>query len=332
MPHDLKLVAGAPLFKYLDEEERRSLATVLVPRRLNKGELLFSQGDPGEVLYLVRRGRLQVYVVNDQGEKIVLDKPGVGEVVGESSLFDGGPRSASIEAIEPSQVLELGRKDLLSFLTRHPHAALDLMRVMGRRLREHQDLMRTQVTRNLNEEIVDRSTFGERVADRVAAFGGSWTFIITFGLFLAAWMLVNIYVYFERPFDPYPFILLNLVLSTIASIQAPVIMMSQNRQSSKDRLRAELDYQVNLKAEQEIEQLHRRLDRIYEVMQAHFAKLEHAEPSTGDEALPPIPEPTRKEAPLPPAVGPTRQEPAAIGEETVIASLLSATEERSRKP
>jgi uncharacterized membrane protein len=277
MSQDLALVAGAPLFEYLDEEELRSLATVFVAQHLNKGDVLFSQGDPGDTLYLVRRGRLQVFMEDDVGEKIVLAESTVGEVLGEISLFDGGPRSASIVALEDTGLLELGRAELLKFLGEHPHAALDLMRVMGRRLREVNKVIRARATRNLNEEQVERMTLGEHVADQVAAFGGSWTFIITFATFLLFWMSVNIFILVERPFDPYPFILLNLVLSTLAAIQAPVIMMSQNRQSFKDRLKADIEYQINLKAELKIEQLHRKVDRLNELMRAHFARLEKGE-------------------------------------------------------
>ena len=157
---------------------------------------------------------------------------------------------------------------------------------MGRRLRLTDELLRTHVTRNLNVEEEERLTLGEHIADRVAAFGGSWTFIIVFGVVLAVWMGVNFLLVLrgaghglspdKSAFDPYPFILLNLVLSTLAALQAPVIMMSQNRQAAKDRLKADLEYQVNLKAELEVAQLHCKVDRIYEEMQANFARLNKA--------------------------------------------------------
>jgi uncharacterized membrane protein len=169
-------------------------------------------------------------------------------------------------------LLSHDKDGLLALVNKHPHAALDLLSVMGKRLRSTNELLRNQVSRNLNVEEEERLTFGQRIADKVAAFGGSWTFIITFGVFLAAWMAVNVAMH-DKAWDVYPFILLNLMLSTLAALQAPVIMMSQNRQSSKDRLKADLDYEVNMKAELEVAQLHSKVDRIYEEMQSHFDKL-----------------------------------------------------------
>jgi uncharacterized membrane protein len=151
---------------------------------------------------------------------------------------------------------------------------MDVLTVIGRRLRATDELLRTQVSRNPNVEEEERLTFGERIADKVAAFGGSWTFIIIFGIILAVWAVINTSALFSRHFDPYPYILLNLFLSMIAAVQAPVIMMSQNRQSSKDRLKSDLDYKVNLKAEMEVAHLHRKVDHIYERIEDHFARLE----------------------------------------------------------
>jgi CRP/FNR family cyclic AMP-dependent transcriptional regulator len=219
-----------------------------------------------------------VYIENYEGQKIILRENIQGDVFGDISLLDGGPRTATAVAVEESETLSLDRDQLLELITKYPHAGLDLLTVMGRRLRATNELLRTQVTRNVNEEEEDVLTFGQRIADKVAAFGGSWTFIIAFGVFLFIWMAINSYVLHQalkmaaKPFDEYPFILLNLMLSTLAALQAPVIMMSQNRQASKDRLQADLDYQVNLKAELEVAQLHSKVDRIYETMQAQFAK------------------------------------------------------------
>jgi uncharacterized membrane protein len=154
------------------------------------------------------------------------------------------------------------------------HAAMDLLTVIGRRLRATDDLLRTRVSRNVNVEEAEMMTLGERVADRVAAFGGSWTFICIFAAVMLVWVTLNTAALFSNHFDPYPFILLNLFLSMIAAIQAPVIMMSQNRQSAKDRLKADADYEVNLKAELEVAQLHRKLDNIYERLEEHWARQE----------------------------------------------------------
>lgn len=274
MSADLNMLGEVSLFALLDERERKTLAKLLDAKHFDKGDTVFSYGDAGDALYLIRQGRVEVFVENTEGHKIILAENEAGDLFGEISLLDGGSRTATVVAVEDTEVLTLDREHLLKFITQHPHAALDLLTVMGRRLRATDELLRTHVSRNVNEEEEDRLTFGERIADRVASFGGSWTFIILFGFILVTWMAVNAYLLAAHPFDPYPFILLNLVLSTLAALQAPVIMMSQNRQATKDRLKADLDYQVNLKAELEVAQLHSKIDRIYEQMQSAFAKIE----------------------------------------------------------
>jgi len=273
MSTDVAMLAEVPLFSLLDELERETLAEILESKPFDKGDTIFAFGDAGDCLYLLRSGRVEVYVENTEGEKIVLAALEPGELFGEISLFDGGARTASAVAVEDSETLVFDRDHLLEFVRRHPSAALDLLTIMGRRLRNTDELLRSRVSRNLNEEEEERLTFGQRLADRVATFGGSWTFIILFMSLLNVWMAVNVYRDKEA-FDPFPFILLNLALSTLAALQGPVIMMSQNRQSSKDRLKADLDYQVNLKAELEVAQLHGKIDRVYEQMQASFAKME----------------------------------------------------------
>ena len=272
MSATIEMLAEVPMFELMDEQERASLCNLLETAHFDKGDTLFKFGDAGDCMYIVRHGAIQVYVENYEGEKIILRQMEAGDIVGDISMFDGGPRTATAVAVEDTEALSLDRDGLLELVSKHPHAAIDLLTVMGRRLRDTNQLLRTQVSRNVNLEEEERLTFGERIADRVAAFGGSWTFIITFGVILFAWMALNVAMALHA-FDPYPFILLNLVLSTLAALQAPVIMMSQNRQASKDRLKADLDYEVNLKAELEVAQLHAKVDRIYEEMQAQFAKI-----------------------------------------------------------
>ena len=274
MSAEVEMLGEVPLFALLDPRERKTLAKLLNSRTYSKGDTVFAYGDAGDALYLIRHGRVEVFVENTEGRKIILAENVPGDLFGEISLLDGGARTATVVAVEDTEVLTLDRDHLLKFITQHPHAALDLLTVMGRRLRSTDELLRTHVSRNVNEEEEDRLTFGERIADRVASFGGSWTFILIFGAVLATWMGVNGYFLAAHPFDPFPFILLNLGLSALAALQAPVIMMSQNRQATKDRLKADLDYQVNLKAELEVAQLHGKIDRIYEQMQAAFAKIE----------------------------------------------------------
>ncbi len=283
MAADLNLLAEVPLFQLLDDEERKTLSGLLDVRAFNKGEIIFAYGDPGEALFIVRRGSVQVYVEDCTGETIILAENLSGDVFGEISLLDGGPRTATAIATDESELLVMDRGDLLDLITKHPHAAMDLLSVMGRRLRSTDELLRSHVSRTLNVEEEERLTLGQKIADRVATFGGSWTFIISFGVVLLAWVGVNVYLTVrgaqhglppeKSTFDPYPFILLNLFLSMLAALQAPVIMMSQNRQAAKDRLKGDLDYEVNLKAELEVAQLHHKVDRVYEEMQANFARL-----------------------------------------------------------
>ena len=272
MSAELTMLAEVPIFQLIDDEERATLAQLLDSRHYSKDETIFEAGHAGDEIFIVRDGRVQVYVTSDTGEKMVLGENEQGDVFGEISLLDGGPRTASAVAVEPTDVLTLNREKLLELVEKHPHVSIDLLTVMGRRLRSTDELLRMHVSRNLNLEEEERMTFGERIADRVASFGGSWTFIIIAGVALSSWIGVNSVILASKAFDPYPYILLNLVLSMLAALQAPVIMMSQNRQSVKDRLRADLDYEVNLKAELEVAQLHRKLDKLVERFEAYSAR------------------------------------------------------------
>lgn len=273
---DITMIAEVPIFALMDDAERGALAQMMDCREFKAGSIIFEYGDPGGEIFIVRHGNVEVFVVNQEGEKIILAENQRGDVVGELSFLDGGYRTATAFAREDTQALTMNRDRLLSFIDRHPHAAIDLLTVVGRRLRATDELLRTRVARNVNIEQEERMTLGERVADQVASFGGSWTFIIIFGVIMLVWVILNTAALFRNHFDPYPYILLNLFLSMIAAIQAPVIMMSQNRQASKDRLKGDLDYEVNMKAELEVAQLHNKVEKIYEEMQANFARLNKA--------------------------------------------------------
>jgi uncharacterized membrane protein len=193
------------------------------------------------------------------GEKLVVDVLEPGELFGELGLFDGGNRSATADALTDVEALVLERDEFLEFLRHQPDAALDVLSALAKRIRRADALLKNRV-QNPNELIAVQLTLGERIADRVASFGGSWRFILLFLSFMAVWIVFNVAT--RRTFDPFPFILLNLLLSMLAALQAPVIMMSQNRQDARDRIRSEADYQVNVKAEVEIAELHEKLDRI----------------------------------------------------------------------
>jgi uncharacterized membrane protein len=275
MSTDVAMLAEVPIFELLDDSERVGLAKRMDCRDFKAGTVIFDYGDPGGEIYILRSGRVEVYVVNQEGERIVLADNERGDVMGELSFLDGGHRTATAVAREDTQVLTMHRDRLLEFIDKHPHAAIDLLTVVGRRLRATDELLRTHVSRNVNVEAQEQMTLGERVADQVASFGGSWTFILIFAVVMLIWVILNSAALFVRHFDPYPYILLNLFLSMIAAIQAPVIMMSQNRQAAKDRLQADQDYQVNLKAELEVAQLHSKLDHLHARLEEQWARLEH---------------------------------------------------------
>ena len=274
MSANVMMVREVPIFGLLDEEESTSLAQMMDLREFKEGETIFEFGDAGAEIFIVRSGQVEIYVENPDGEKVVLGENERGDVIGELSFLDGGSRTATAVAKEDTQMLTFNRERLLEFIDKHPHAALDLLTVVGRRLRATHEMLRTQVSRNVNVEEQERLTFAQRIADRVAAFGGSWTFILIFLVGMVVWVILNSTALLRDHFDPYPYILLNLFLSMVAAIQAPVIMMSQNRQSAKDRLKSDLDYEVNFKAELEVSNLHHKVDRMYERLEAHLARLE----------------------------------------------------------
>ena len=274
MSTTVTMIGEVPIFGLLDDEEREALAQMMDCRDFNEGEIIFHYGDSGGEIFILRNGSVELFIESMEGQKIVISENEKGDVIGELSFLDGGARTATALAREATQTLVMHRDRLLEFIDKHPHAAMDLLTAVGRRLRATDELLRTQVSRNPNLEEEERLTFGQRIADKVATFGGSWTFIIIFAVILAVWVVINSTALFAKHFDPYPYILLNLFLSMIASVQAPVIMMSQNRLSSKDRLKSDLDYEVNLKAELEVAHLHRKVDHIYERLEEHWARLE----------------------------------------------------------
>jgi len=252
------------VFQLLDDEELAVLGAHVDELTFSPGDTIFAAGQPGGGMHVVLSGRVEVSIDDVDRRRVVLQEVGKGGIFGELSLFDGGPRSATVVALEATRTFLIERHDLERLFARHPAAAIDVLAVMGRRLRETDRLLSQRVSRNANEVLAEEATFGERVADAVARFGGSWSFIFSFGAFLLVWVSLNTYLLLGRkePFDPYPFILLNLFLSMIAALQAPVIMMSQNRQDTKDRVRSELDYQVNLKAELGVTRLIEKFDRL----------------------------------------------------------------------
>jgi CRP/FNR family cyclic AMP-dependent transcriptional regulator len=244
-----ELLKTISLFESLTADELKSLARRLDHAEFSAGDKIFGQGESGSAAFIIEDGAVEISYGSGTG-KVVLANLFAGQYFGELSLFDGAPRSATATTTRPSRLLRLDRDDLVDFVNKTPAAAMRIISEMSERLRQTNELMSQQVSRNVLQEAEEHLTRGQRVADRVAQVAGSWPFIGAFCVVMVTWMGINIVDLAK--FDPYPFILLNLALSTIAAIQAPIIMMSQNRQSSKDKLLAENDYQVNLKAEMEI--------------------------------------------------------------------------------
>jgi CRP/FNR family cyclic AMP-dependent transcriptional regulator len=261
MPCDPSVFEDIPIFSLLDADERAVLAEQVELRRFTPRHRIYRPGDPGGKAYIKLSGRVHVLVIDEDNQEVVIDDPGTGEMFGLASMLSDSPHRTTAVALEPTTAIEIERTDLAALVQRKPMAGLDILTMVGRQFHAAQELVRMRAARNPNEVIAEQLTVGDRLADGVARFGGSWSFIIAFGVVLVAWVSVNV-VLAVRAWDPYPFILLNLFLSMLAAIQAPVIMMSQNRQDAKDRVRSELDFAVNRKAESEIIQLAAKLNRI----------------------------------------------------------------------
>jgi len=250
-----------PLFSEMDEQEVAGIRAIMQEMKFKPGQVIIREGEVGNLFYVITEGNAEIIIRDAGGAELVLHKAGAGDFFGELSMLTNEPRSARVRAIENLTTLALEREDFFEFLRTHTHAAIDVMVELGGRLRENDRIFRSMVSRNVNEIEEERLTLGQRVADKVADIIGSWPFIITQSIILTVWIILNITACINH-WDPYPFILLNLTLSFQAAYAGPVIMMSQNRQSSKDRLAAEIDHQVNTKAELEINNLMRRMDEL----------------------------------------------------------------------
>jgi uncharacterized membrane protein len=244
----LTLLSQLGFFEDLSDDACAALAARFEERKVDAGVDVFVAGDAGDSLFVVGDGAVDIHV-GDGKNKTTLASLFSGQIFGEMSLFDGSPRSATATTTKTSTLLVLDQEDFRAFITSHPDAALAIMGELAQRIRATNELFASQVSRDVLEEAEEHLPLGQRVADAVASFGGSWTFIFVFVAAMSVWMGANLLLGDKAAFDPYPFILLNLMLSTTAALQAPVIMMSQNRQASKDKLLAQNDYLVNLKAE-----------------------------------------------------------------------------------
>ena len=253
------VLKSVPLFSLLDEEETAVLAGQVEIKTYAPRERIYKAGDPGTGAYVVVSGKVRLTTIDEDQQEVVVDEPGKGEFFGFASMLEQTPHHTTAVALEESVCLEVSREDIAVLLQRKPLAGMDLLTTLGHQFHAAHQLVRVRATRNANEIIEKQATFGERIADSVAGFGGSWTFITSSLLALTVYIMINIWLS-RRAWDPYPFILLNLVLSMLAAIQAPVIMMSQNRQNTRDRVRSELDFEVNRRAETEIQGLARKLN------------------------------------------------------------------------
>ena len=255
----LEALRSVPLFASLDDAAATELRSLLSDKTVPQNTRLFKQGDKGDAMYLIESGRVRISIRDEEDEEVTLAELAQGDFFGEMAIIDGRQRSADARVIEDARFAILSRESFLSFVRTNPDVALEMLSALTERLRRTDELLRSRVSRNANEEEKARLTLADRAADLIAEFGGSWKFIGVSIALIIFWIIFNSII-LVKGFDPAPYQMLNLVLAVIAGMQAPIIMMSQNRQGEKDRLRADLDYQVNLKNELSLAEVLRRLD------------------------------------------------------------------------
>ncbi len=279
MPTRSELLADIPLFSLLDDGERGALAGRLDDVRFQAGAMLFTTGDPGESMFVLVSGEVEVFFRNNTGQQVTLETVTAGHFIGEISLLDGGSRSASAIARTDVEAIVIDRGDLDEFLRACPAAALDLLGATGRRLRESAELLRRTATRDVNEIEEDHRTTVMRVADVISEFSGSLPFLFIHCFIFFVWIILNVGPLAETRFgawDPFPFGLLTMVVSLEAIILSVFVLLSQNRQVARDRVRNDIEYDVNLKAELEVTELHKKLDHMSEQILARLERLERA--------------------------------------------------------
>jgi len=256
----LEALRSVPLFASLDDNAARELRDLLSVREASSQSVLFHHGDKGDAMYLIETGRVRIHVEDSTGQDLTLIELAGGDFFGEMAILDGKPRSADATVMDDARLAILSRDDFLSFVRRNPDVAIKMLSAITHRLRQTDDLLRQRVSRNANEEMAARMTLADRMANGLAKFGGSWKFIVVFLFFILVWVLFNAWLLATRQFDVYPYNLLDLVIGIVAGLQAPIILMSQNRQSEQDRLRSDIDFQINLKNELSLAEVLRRLD------------------------------------------------------------------------
>jgi CRP/FNR family transcriptional regulator, cyclic AMP receptor protein len=258
-----EVLKNVPLFTLLDNDELAVLGSQVEFKKFAPRQRIYKMGEQSGRAYVIISGSVTVTTVDQDGQELIIDQPATGEFFGFASMIEGIPHQTTAVAVTETECVEIDRNDIEILLQKRPHSGIDLLTMVARQFHTAHQLVRLRSQRNPNEVIEERTTFGQRIADSVAQFGGSWAFIITFGVVLIVYTLINITLG-HKAWDPYPFILLNLFLSMLAAIQAPVIMMSQNRQDMKDRLRGELDFDVNRRAATDIQGLARKINLMSE--------------------------------------------------------------------
>ena len=286
MPADTQLLAQVPLFAPFDEEERGLLASQLDEVAFQAGDFIFRRGDPGGAIYIVASGEVEIFIQDSLGERIVFESVKAGDFFGELSLLDGDPRSASAQALAPGTALMVDREDLALLFTRHPHAALEVLSVIGRRLREADRLLGVRSGGSSpNQAVIEKLTPVQRLADAASEFAGTFSFLLVHAVWFAVWIVWNLDLFPGwTAFDPYPFGLLTMVVSLEAIFLSCMVLISQSRQAAKDRIRSDVEYEANIRAGLEVTQLHVKVDGVYEQLAQRLATLERLlgqRPGTG---------------------------------------------------
>jgi CRP/FNR family transcriptional regulator, cyclic AMP receptor protein len=274
MPCDAGMLAKNELFEQLTEEDRAQLAQVVDRRELAAGTTLFQAGEPGESLFVVSAGEVELFIKDTAGQKIVLTVARDGEIFGELALLDRGARTATALALVDTELLELDRHDLLLLFQKTPEAAIRLLAAVGHMTRKADELLKTRVSRNVNIEVEENLSTLQKIADWIAWFSGSMPFLLINCIWFGAWIAVNTFRLGIRAFDPYPFGLLTMIVSLEAIFLSCFVLISQNRQAEKDHVRSDVEYEVNIKAELEVAHLHEKTDRIYTEMLERFVTIE----------------------------------------------------------
>lgn len=273
MACDPNVLTQIKMFASLDEDDRQALAEVVDKLKVPAGHTLFQAGDPGDSLYVVESGQIELFIKDNVGQKIVLTVAESGDTFGELAMLDSGPRTGTAQALSDSELIALDRQDLILLFQRRPEAALHMLAAMGGMTRKADELLRTRVSRNVNEEIAEHVTPLQKVADGIAWFSGSMPFLMINGAWFIIWIVINTLPLGLPGFDPYPFGLLTMIVSLEAIFLSCFVLVSQNRQAEKDRVRSDIEYEVNIKAELEVAHLHEKTDRIYENMMREFAAI-----------------------------------------------------------